>query len=477
MNCDSFGKKLDLYVENQLQKEMKKLMDEHVIECESCRKLYEEEKELDDILSKSLSFEDVDFKSSRVEIINSIDKNRYKKGYKNNIKYHFIKNRSRYAIAASFVVMITSIAFLKTRTNFFTIGSKSEKAVAMEKEDKSLSIIAQDEKTGAAKDGAKANSVALYDVAGTNNISNILFNMSENYSAINLVKTSEENLKDALSKGKSKVKDSPSGKYQAYIAGKGSNLDKEGTGIVVIKDNTSNSTKYYNVSAVDAKDRSPLYLEWYDDNTLLIVVGLPNGKATEGGSVYAVDVNRGNTVLVYGANTPLVQVKSITASSDKIQLTLTKYSDDNMNSYSTVRKTVNFTIKQSSELFNELADSKEKHEDYMALENYNKLLNGESTLDNANILAGGLKIDDLISGKSGIAADSTHIERIVTISDDEFNKYIKSFGLSSVKVYGVESLTEDKKNSLYQMVVLGKESETAPWKIYYAYILPQGHVN
>ncbi|GKU26184.1 DUF4652 domain-containing protein [Clostridium folliculivorans] len=469
MNCDSFEKKLDLYVENQLQKEMKKLMDEHVVQCESCRKLYEEEKELDEILNKSLSFEDVDFKSSRAEIINSIDKNRYKKGYKNNIKYHLIKNKRKYTIAASFVLMITSVALMKEHFSYFSTASKSENAVAMEKEDKSLSIIAQDKKTGAVGFGKKASSVALYDAAGANNISNILVNMSKSYSAINLIETSAENSKDALSKGKSKVKASPSGKYQTYVAGMGSDLDKEGAGILVIKDNKSNSTKYYNVSTVNAKDISPLYLEWYDDNILLIVV---NGKVTGGGSVYAIDVNRGNTVLVYGSNTPLEKVTSITVSSDKIQLSLIKYTDSNMNSYTNIEKTIGLHIDQA----NILLSSSVKNDEYMKLMDYNSLLNEESSLSNADILAGGLKIDNLRISKSKIVSKPTYVDRIVTISDDDFSEYIKILGLSSVKVYGVESLTEDKKNSLYQMVVLGKESEATPWKIYYAYILPQGYI-
>lgn len=470
MNCDSFEKKLDLYVENQLQKEMKKLMDEHVTECESCRKLYEEEKELDEILSNTLSFDDIDFKSSRVEIINSIDKNRYKKGYKNNIKYHLIKNKSKYAIAASFVVMLTSIVFLKDRTSFFTTESKRDKSMALEYVDNSSADSIK--KSSLSHFSNNTGSTVMKDANDkVLNKADILTNNALNYPVVDLSEIGEEKANEGLLKGKSKAKVSPNERYEAYIIGKGDNLDKEGPSFLAIKDKSSNSTKYYEVVTDNAKYDAPLYVEWYDDNTLFIIVGSAYGKTTHGGSLYALNIDKSNTMLIYGVYTPMEQVTSIKVEKNKIQMSLIKYKDSSMNSYSTINNTATFDINQANGVFNALADSKEKHEEYGVLENYNRLLFGDSSIKEADVLADGINFikPEGIRGK-------TYINQIVQISNKEFEDYFSTPEFKNIKIYGVEFLTEDKKNRIYQLVILGQESGTNLWKVTRSNTLPQGYV-
>ncbi|GFZ32785.1 hypothetical protein CSC2_33110 [Clostridium zeae] len=473
MNCDSFRKKLDLYVENQLKKEMKKSMDDHVIECESCRKLYEEEKELDDILTKSLSFEDIDFKSSRVEIINSIDKNRYKKSYKNNIKYHFIRNKSKYAIAASFIFVITSIAFLKDRTNFFTTGSKSDKSMSLAYVDNSKASGIENSKENSLSQnnyntGSKAKFDTDYSILSEEDI---LTNNVFNYPVVDLSEIDVEKANEGLLKGKSKAKASPNEKYEAYIIGKGDNIDKEGPSFLAIKNNSLNSTKYYRVVTNNAKYNAPLYVEWNDDNTLFIIVGSADGKTTHGGSLYALNIDKGNTVLIYGVYTPMEQVTSVKVEKNKIQMSLIKYNDSSMNSYSTIKNTATFDINQANEIFNALADSKEKHEEYNVLENYNKLLSGDRSVNRTGILA-----DEMNFIKPAGLKEKTYINQIVQISDKEFEDYFKPAEFKNIKIYGVEFLTEDKKDSIYQLVILGQETGTNLWKVTRANTLPQGNV-
>lgn len=473
MNCDSFEKKLDLYVENQLQKEMKKLLDEHVIECESCRKLYEEEKELNYILSKSLSFEDVDFKSSRVEIINSIDKDRYKKGYRNNMKYHFVKNKNRYAIAASLVFILTSMTFLKERANFFTTGSKSDKSMALEYIDNSkANSIKQSKESSLSQDNDKTGSKAMNDATDTVlSEEDILTNNIFTYPVVDLSEIGVEKANEGLLKGKSKAKVSPNKRYEAYIIGKGDNIDKEGQSFLAIKDNSSNSTKYYRVVTDNAKYDAPLYVEWHDDNTLFIIVGASYGKTIHGGSLYALNIDKGNTVLIYGVYTPMEQVTSVKVEKNKIQMSLIKYKDKSMNSYNTIKNTATFDINQANEIFNALADSREKHEEYNVLLGYSKLLNGDPSVKEADVLADGM---NFIKPKD--IRGKTYINGIVQISDKEFEDYYNGAEFKNIKIYGVEFLTEDKKNSIYQMVILGQESSNNLWKVIRSNTLPQGRV-
>ncbi|MBK1812499.1 DUF4652 domain-containing protein [Clostridium sp. YIM B02505] len=470
MKCDSFEKKLDLYVENQLQKEMKKLMDEHVTECENCRKLYEEEKELDEMLSKSLSFEDVDFKSSRAEIIKSIDKDRYKKGYKNNIKYHIIRNKNKYAIAASFAFMLTSMAFLKDHINFSTTGSKSDKAMSVEYVDNSKADSIR--KSSLSQHNNNTSSKVMNDTTDTVlDELDILTNNIFTYPVVDLSEIGVEKANEGLLKGKSKAKVSPSERYEAYIVGKGDNIDKEGPGFLAIKDNSSNSTKYYKVTTNSAKYDAPLYVEWNDDNTLFIIVGSAYGKTTHGGSLYALNIDKGNTVLIYGVYTPMEQVTSIKVEKNKVQMSLIKYNDSSMNSYITIKNTATFDVSQANGISNSLADSKEKDEEYKVLQNYNRLLFGDPSIKEADVLA-----DDMNFIKPKGIRGKTYINGIVQISDKEFEDYFKPDEFKNIKIYGVEFLTENKKDSIYQLVVLGQESSTNLWKVARSNTLPQGHV-
>ena len=482
MNCYSFKKKLDLYLEGELQKDIKASMDKHISQCEQCRKIYEEEKEIEELLSKALSFEKIDFKSSRNEIINAIDKDKYKKGYRGNVKFHFIKNKKLYVMAASFLLILIMIPFVKD----YIVGLRSEnqiaKSVSTDK-DKSNTLTTENnnntsnkisgtaEASNSYKDTVKKSDVATMRI---DEIDDVMSDISRKYHSVYFSKLSEDRQKEMLSKGQSKAKESPSNKYQAYIIGKGENVDKEGEGALAIRDTSSGKVKYYEVGEDYLGTVSPLYVEWYDDDNLFIIVGMAYGKVTKGGSVYLLNMKSNNTVLVYGAQVPLEQVIFLSSTKDRLKLSIINYKNNDMNSYITTSKTINYSIEDK----NVLLDSKQKHDEMFLLEKYNQLLNGDTSIKESDILSGGVKLDYIKDDVDHIGLSlKININRVLSINSDEYNKFIEKFGLSDFKVYVVE-LKDDKNDSyIYQMLILGKEKKQSNWKIYHVYTIPQGYAD
>lgn len=94
MNCNTFIKKLNDFIEGSISNDLKKAMQEHMDNCEACRKIYDEEKSIDEMLREALKIDNVDFKSSRSEIMKSIDRNRYSKSPIKKFYYHLRKYKS-----------------------------------------------------------------------------------------------------------------------------------------------------------------------------------------------------------------------------------------------------------------------------------------------------------------------------------------------------------------------------------------------
>ncbi|QAA30885.1 DUF4652 domain-containing protein [Clostridium manihotivorum] len=476
MNCYSFKKKLDLYLEGQLQKDIKASMDKHINQCVQCRKIYEEEKEIEELLSKALSFEKIDFKSSKNEIINSIDKDKYKKGYKSNVKYHFIKNKKLYVMAASFLLILIMIPFMRN----YIVGLRAEnqigKSVSNDKDinnkGKGLNSIAVEDssKINSSKDISYADNINL----SIDHINDQLFSEDSRYKEVNFKILDQEAVNKLLHYGKSKEKVSPSKRYSAYIIGRGSDGRELGDGAIAINDNMNKTTKYYNTSIVDdGFTDSPKYVEWVADDILLFIVGAGYSDEIKGGNLYALNMKTGISVLVYGVNVPSEQINSVKYSNEKLELSIIHYTDYHFKSYTVSNKTLGVKIQDNKKML----DSSQKNEDSKIIRDYNSLINSEGNINKDNILSDRVKFDDLKNSKDSLVRGKTHVSFLINIEDEEYDKYLKKSGLDSVKVYGVEFESDDKNQHLYQKIILGKEKPEDHWKIYYVFTLPQGYAD
>jgi hypothetical protein len=474
MNCYSFKKKLDLYLEGELQKDIKASMDKHISQCEQCRKIYEEEKEMEELLSKALSFEKIDFKSSRNEIINSIDKDKYKKGYKSNVKFHFIKNKKLYVMAASFLLILIMIPFVKGDISVFRNENKSVKSDFSNEINGSNnretglnnSAVKDSGEMDSSKDISYADNVNL----NVDHINDELFREDSRHKGVNFRILDQEAVDKLLRYGKSKEKISPSKRYSAYIIGRGSNGQELGDGAIAIKDNINRTIKYYNTSIVDdGYTDSPKYVEWAADDILLFIVGAGYSDEIKGGNLYALNMKTGISTLVYGVNVPFEQISSVKYSNEKLELSIIHYTDYNFKSYTVINKSLGVKIEDNKKML----DSSQKNEESMIIRYYNSLINGEGNIDKDNILSNRVKFDDLKNSKDSLVRGKTHISLALNIEDEEYDKYLKKYGLNSVKVYVVELESEDKKQYIYQKIVLGKEKPEDHWKIFYVFTMPQ----
>lgn len=351
MNCSTFNKYLKDYMEDKVFMEVKNSMDEHLKTCSNCKKIYDKEMEMDKIFHSVLAADNISFKSSRVNIINQIDKNRYSKNPLVKLKYSLIKNKFKLMSTLAAAIFVFAIihggTLWKLTDKPIVTGSNSEMNKNTANEAKSAAPAEQFMKKDI-KD-IKADKVLDYK-----NLINDLGAMNKKYENTYLP---EFKITSRLQNKKydypSSWKVSPTKKFSVLLDGKGEMLDSEGgTGItqgvleegiaaIVVKDNKLN--QYRDINIVNKNDQnSPLYLEWADDDNLLVVVGLGHGTVVRGGNLYLLNVNTGNATLIYQTANNKEQVATVKKLDKSLDLNLAVYEDDSYEKLHVEKKNITF---------------------------------------------------------------------------------------------------------------------------------------
>jgi len=132
MKCNEVLQHLNEYIENDLAENLMDEISNHIEECSECRKVYEEEKRLNDMFHEALNSEPIEFNSRIGNIMNMIDKDKYSLQKEENqvnkpdedskvIKLEevnkkkekkFIFNKRIIAVAATFTIMIFMAPFI-----------------------------------------------------------------------------------------------------------------------------------------------------------------------------------------------------------------------------------------------------------------------------------------------------------------------------------------------------------------------------
>lgn len=109
ISCDSFRKKLNDYMEGSLSMDMNDAMEKHMKECRECRRLYEEERKIDDIFTEALSSRNLQYNSIRNEILKGVDKKRYNRNFGKKVYFSVRKNYQKYisGVAAMILVFVS----------------------------------------------------------------------------------------------------------------------------------------------------------------------------------------------------------------------------------------------------------------------------------------------------------------------------------------------------------------------------------
>lgn len=319
MNCSTFLKKLDDYIEGSLSKDMELAMKKHLEDCSSCKTYYEEEMKIEEAFKSVIENDDIVFKSSRSSIMNSIDKSMYEKKISKRINLYFKRYKFIYSTCA--VLLIGFISLVPYISN--KIHKTSGEELAQNKASQNM-MLKKAEAENFMMKGSEGRS-QVKEAADTALINPTVF-LEEKYA---FEKSSLES--NPLSSGK--WRDSPHRKFSALIEGENAEGIEEGIYPIILRENTKG--KGYKLSLKDTSIQySPKKLQWWDDDNLLVIIGYGFGTITKGGDLFIVNIETGNTYSVYKTKDDKKEIMDAEKISNNdgsidLKLKLNVYEDEN----------------------------------------------------------------------------------------------------------------------------------------------------
>lgn len=121
--------------------------------------------------------------------------------------------------------------------------------------------------------------------------------------------------------------DSLNKKVSVCIEGKGPDALEEGIGKIYVRNLISGERWLLDIIQGE-KQNSPKFIEWLDDENIIVIVGSGYGTVSPGGNLYKLNVNTAEISEVYNTNTPKQQVISAKKVNDKLELQLIIYDDE-----------------------------------------------------------------------------------------------------------------------------------------------------
>lgn len=110
MDCITFSKYIKDYIAEEMSEESAKEMLIHLNQCKECRRYYEEHMRSYKYFEGMFIANDHEFKSSRIEILNSINKNKYSKKYFNKLIFFIRRNYKWYASSIAVLILLIFIS-------------------------------------------------------------------------------------------------------------------------------------------------------------------------------------------------------------------------------------------------------------------------------------------------------------------------------------------------------------------------------
>ncbi|MFA9398144.1 MAG: DUF4652 domain-containing protein [Clostridiaceae bacterium] len=311
MKCKTFRNKINNYFENEMSYDMKKAFEVHKKNCESCMNIYIDENKINQDFKLYFSMDNLEFKSSRSEILNSIDNKKYSSSITNKMKYNMFKYKSKYlGLAATLLFLI----ILGPRI----INNIMPKMGSSIKYSKSY-------------DMDKAESVVDESLEDTENNNNITKSYYFNKSILGKDEIAEFNNLYEEGDFSTAFEISPNGEYSMCVNGKGNESQEEGYASIILIENEDNL--YYKLEfPIDDevyKDITPKKLIWIDNENVLIIIGFPYGTVTQGGDVYKYNINDDYVTPFYLTGDDKREVEDIELQGDMLHLTINKYIDAN----------------------------------------------------------------------------------------------------------------------------------------------------
>ena len=372
MNCNIFTENLSKFIEDDLEEGMKFKMEEHMMQCEACRQLYDEELLMEKAFAEALSFEDVSFSSQKEQIMSKIDENKYKSYTPKTVNrglLGYFKIVGPIAAAILFVVLINPISRFKVMDDLSTENKESLKKAAIEDKANSSNNYIQSVETGDKQDtsismkednpGAKEevssknisentnnnvtitstettedNNIAALDIqdnsnteengdkGGNNKMNSIAGETEDLNKSITFEKQiiSSENLNKSFNNN---IK-SPYSDLSASIA------DKKDSSIEEIYIEDINKKVRWSLNE-DFKDRSVFtsFIKWADNENLFVIIDEVRDNIIISEELYVLNVNNGKAIEVYEIRNNNKKIEDVNKVNEDIELKLSGIKDDN----------------------------------------------------------------------------------------------------------------------------------------------------
>lgn len=310
MNCGIYRKKLKDLIEGDVAHDMKTALEHHTEKCSDCKELYNMELKIDKIFKDAFCINNVSFTSSRTEIMKLIDKNRYGKSAGKKLYFHLKKYTARYLSCAAIIVFAAAFApFALNAAHPFTMNKN-----------KSFSI-----SNGSMSNSVPKTNMKSYDIADAQKAA---LKTEEKFTPAFTKIGVRPNVK--MPESNTPWISSPSKKLSACIEGRGAEAQNEGVGTIYVKDTVSGGVWMVN-AALSNEKYTPMHLEWWDDENVLVVMGYAYGTLSRGGSLYLLNVETAEVSPVYIPPDDKRQVISGKKLGNKVQLDTLVYEDDNYN--------------------------------------------------------------------------------------------------------------------------------------------------
>lgn len=343
MNCEVFREKILQYLDDDLTIDEKLEMELHIKHCSECRRIYEEEKEIDDLFRKTLNDESIEFNSSVNKVMSIIDKDKYNKSNRENEKVIDLKQKrkSLRGVGYKYLATVASLLIVITGGIYFfkdNVGSKMNESaeISEAKMDDKLSeesatpvpytVSAKENKEENLNKSLqpKSKGITKSDIKGTAMVAEFV------EESIQFKKEEVESINEEFSTPWKSIGDSK----EACITDKGKEAIEEGLSNIAIKDTREDKIEVYKM---ESSDYTPKFLEKLDNENLLVIIGFAHGTVARGGDVYVLNINTGEAKPLYiNEESGKEQVIDIMNSDSELDLTIIKY-DDIMNNYETFK--------------------------------------------------------------------------------------------------------------------------------------------
>lgn len=449
MNCKTFMRKLPDFIENAMMHDMSEAMEKHMKECNSCKKTFDEEKDIDLAFSMALDIDDISFNSCRADIMKNINKNRYSKSPINKIK-HGLKKFQIQIISTAAVFLMTLVISPYIMQQY--VGSSStESGIVASKANEDNKLMAQNNENSSLvsilNDGREENtepeqSVGIFDkIDRDSDEMQLLINSKKIYvpefTKVDLEVDEELDFATDWT-------ESPDKSLKVAIEGRGSEAKEQGIGkLVFINKNTSKMWKL-SLANNESKQFTPMKVSWYDNENLLVIFGYGQGRVTLGGDVILLNAFTGKAVNIYWEYSldNKKQVVEASRNYDKIDLKVILY-DDKVNHYKEELRSINF-----NELYNDKGLDTKPHAKETSDSRGNNNFDFSKGIINANKARESLELlESSINDKKQESISSMFSENL--LKEEDYLQLSKVQSMYLLRVINVSNSSGEGRPSVY----------------------------